>query len=331
MKSAVREITCSIVLMAAVLLCGQGKLAALLSPALDEPTATDSANLARPEQQRVPLVSVAASVHGLVPVADCAVPRIHVPAEIATGAVAGYLPVFSDTAGDMVNSWLFQTSNGYVGIGTNTPDQMVTVAGAIHSTTGGFVFPDGSKLLTAPAAASVVSGNLLLAASTGAGGAGNVDVQTVGDIASTMSDRLLIAGTPKAMTGAVPSANIFSVHLTAGDAAGGKVKFTIVASDGTNYAMETGEMIFLANPNAMNCAVVVAQYSAIPPTYTNTVLAVPPIGQSGSLNAQCLGTTFGSDPGLVIFDTNPTNFTATTHKIYYTIENQSQAAVTLQP
>jgi len=224
------------------------------------------------------------------------------------------------------------TDAGLVGIGTTAPDQLLTVAGAIHSTTGGFVFPDGSTMLTAATGANTLNnGNLTLAGGSNAGGAGNADLQTVGDIPSTMSDRLLIVGAPKKMSGAVPTANLFSVHIAAGDAAGGKVKFTLVASDGTNYAMETGEIIYLASPIAMNCATVVSQYASAPPTYTNTVLAVPALGQIGSLNAQCMGTTLGGDPGLVIFDTAPTSFTPTTHKIYYTIENQSQAALTLQP
>lgn len=223
------------------------------------------------------------------------------------------------------------TDAGQVGIGTTAPDQMLTVAGAIHSTTGGFVFPDGSTMLTAQSSPTLLNGSLTLAAGTNAGTAGNADLQTVGDITNTMSDRYLVVGAPKTLTGVVPTANLFSVHLAAGDAAGGKVKFTLVASDGTNYAMETGEIIFLANPKGMSCAVVVSEYTKVPPTYTNTVLAVPPIGQTGSLNAQCLGTTFSGDPGLEIYDTAPTSFTPTTHKIYYTIENQSQAAVTLRP
>jgi hypothetical protein len=126
-------------------------------------------------------------------------------------------------------------------------------------------------------------------------------------------------------------ANLFSVHIPAGEAAGGKVKFTIVASDGTHYAMETGEIIFLASPNQLNCAVVVSQYAVAPPGYTNTTLSIPPIGQSGALNAQCSSTVFGSDPGMQIFDTAPTSFVPTNHKVYYTIENQSQAPLTLQP
>jgi hypothetical protein len=222
---------------------------------------------------------------------------------------------------------------GYVGIGTTSPDQMLTVNGSIHSTAGGIIFPDGSVMSSAATASGGVQqgGNLILPAGNGTGGAGNLVLQTVGDATGTMTDRLLIAGTPKAMSGAVPMANLFSLHIPAGEAAGGRVKFTIVASDGVNYAMETGEMIYLANPKQFSCAVVLSQYAVAPPGYTNSVLAVPAIGQSGSLNAQCSYATFGGDPGVQIFDTAPTSFTATTHKVYYTIENQSQAAITLQP
>ena len=40
-------------------------------------------------------------------------------------------------------------NTGFVGIGTTTPGQRLTVAGVIHSTTGGFMFPDGTTQITA--------------------------------------------------------------------------------------------------------------------------------------------------------------------------------------
>jgi hypothetical protein len=222
--------------------------------------------------------------------------------------------------------------SGNVGIGTSTPDQMLTVAGSIHSTTGGFIFPDGSVMRSATTGTNLEpSGSLVLGAGSATGAVGNVDLQTAGAATNTMSDRLLIAGTPKAMTGAVPTANLFSIHILAGDAAGGRVKFTIVASDGVNYAMETGEMIYLASPNQISCTVVYTKYANTPPGYTNTALAIPGIGQVGWLNPQCNTKNFGSDQGVQIFDTAPTSFTPTTHKVYYTIENQSQSVITLQP
>jgi hypothetical protein len=42
-------------------------------------------------------------------------------------------------------------SDGKVGIGTTTPAEMLGVAGIIHSTTGGFKFPDGTTQVTAAA------------------------------------------------------------------------------------------------------------------------------------------------------------------------------------
>ena len=44
--------------------------------------------------------------------------------------------------------------DGKVGIGTPTPAQMLSVAGTIQSTTGGFLFPDGTTQTTAARAAS---------------------------------------------------------------------------------------------------------------------------------------------------------------------------------
>ena len=218
---------------------------------------------------------------------------------------------------------------GQVGIGTTTPDQMLTVAGTIHSTAGGIEFPDGSTQTSASTMA-LSSGTLLLPSGLNGTTPGNVDLQTE-TASKTMTDRLLIAGTAKTMSGTPPQANVFSVAVAKGDAAGGRVKFTLVASDGTHYAMETGEIIYLADPTSMNCAIVISEYSAIPPTYTNTTLAVPAIGQTGALNAQCMATTFTGNPGMIIYDTLPTSFTPTTHKLYYTIENQSQTPLTLQP
>jgi hypothetical protein len=238
-------------------------------------------------------------------------------------------------------------NTGNIGIGTTAPSHTLSFGGSQANTLGVEANPTaggaGNNLSISAGAAATgatneTGGDLILAAGNGTGSAagGNVHLQAAGDAASgtspdTISDRLLIAGKPKAMTGTVPTANLFSLQIATGEAAGGRVKFTIVASDGVNYAMETGELIYLANPLQITCAVVESEYSINPPGYTNDVLAVPVVGQSGYLNAQCNSTYFGDAPGLQIWDTEPTTFTPTTHKVYYTIENQSQALITLQP
>jgi hypothetical protein len=248
------------------------------------------------------------------------------------GGATGGFALYDYTNGGALNQLATFQGDGKVGIGTGAPDQMLTVNGAVHSMAGGFVFPDGSVLSSAVAVASTQSsGNVVFTAGSGTGSSGNIALQTAGNATNVSASRLVIAGAPKAMTGAVPTANLFSIHIAQGDAAGGRVKFTIVASDGTHYAMETGEMIYLMSPLQATCSMVISQYAAAPPAYTNTTLAIPQIGQAGALNAQCNPASFGSDWGVQIFDIAPTTFTPTTHKVYYTIENQSQSAITLQP
>ncbi len=56
----------------------------------------------------------------------------------------------ADFASTGEDQFLIRASGG-VGIGTNNPGQMLTVADTIHSTLGGFMFPDGSVQATAAA------------------------------------------------------------------------------------------------------------------------------------------------------------------------------------
>ena len=51
------------------------------------------------------------------------------PAIAASGAIAGYLPVFADTTGDLANSLIAQSGN-FIGIGTATPQTDLDLVGA---------------------------------------------------------------------------------------------------------------------------------------------------------------------------------------------------------
>ena len=55
-------------------------------------------------------------------------------------------------------------SNGYVGIGTTNPDQLLTVAGVVESTSGGFKFPDGTTQTSAYA--QTIPANMIMFSST---------------------------------------------------------------------------------------------------------------------------------------------------------------------
>ncbi len=62
----------------------------------------------------------AASYINTAAVASAASQLASTPAIVASGASAGYLPVFTDAAGDIGNSLLYQ-SNGNIGVGTTSP------------------------------------------------------------------------------------------------------------------------------------------------------------------------------------------------------------------
>lgn len=65
----------------------------------------------------------------------------------------GYLDE-ANNGSDWDNSRLALLNNGNIGIGTVNPNSKLEVAGTIHSTTGGFKFPDGTTQTTAAAGGS---------------------------------------------------------------------------------------------------------------------------------------------------------------------------------
>ncbi len=85
------------------------------------------------------------------------------------------------------------TGNGGVGIGTASPDQLLTVSGIIHSTSGGFEFPDGTVLTSAlptTSCTNISGGNSGALASGGSYSVTSVSIATSSTktLMSTFSD-----------------------------------------------------------------------------------------------------------------------------------------------
>jgi hypothetical protein len=78
-------------------------------------------------------------------------------------------------ASTSANQFLIRAAGG-VGIGTSSPDSALTVAGTVHSTSGGFEFPDGSVQATAAARHAIESEGGALQDVVLADAAGNVSI-----------------------------------------------------------------------------------------------------------------------------------------------------------
>jgi hypothetical protein len=63
--------------------------------------------------------------------------------------------IIYDATGDGIRMAI--DSNGNVGIGTTSPGRKLSVAGVVESTTGGFIFPDGTTQTTAGSAAGLIA------------------------------------------------------------------------------------------------------------------------------------------------------------------------------
>jgi len=101
----------------------------------------------------------------------------------AVGAQNNSYGLFVNAQTGATNNYTAVFSGGNVGIGSAAPAQKLDVAGAIRSSTGGFVFPDGTIMttaVTATTAGASSSTDLNLVADSGAAGNGAIVVATNG-------------------------------------------------------------------------------------------------------------------------------------------------------
>jgi hypothetical protein len=139
-------------------------------------------------------------------------------------------------------------------------------------------------------------------------------VETLGaDLSSLMTHT-------KTMTLAAPGfTSLASFAIAPGDAAGGLIEYTIVATDGgTQLATERGTILFNATANSITCTV-----------QTTTKLHL------GTVNSGCTPGFFnpGSQPGVSVFDNVAFSSPAAlaTHVVYFRVYNVSNSPTRLEP
>jgi hypothetical protein len=171
-------------------------------------------------------------------------------------------------------------------------------------------------------------GDLLLApgVGTGLGGGGNLRLQTAGSnlVSGTTDnlivDRRIIVAKAKNLTLSSPGfTSLFSIHLTGTQTAGGRVFYTVRATDGgSQIATESGVIQYLATANSITCTV-----------QTTDKLHL------GTVNSGCTPGFFNpsSQPGVSIFDNVSFSSPApiVVHEVYFTIENESGSPIRLEP
>ncbi len=228
-------------------------------------------------------------------------------------------------------------SAGKVGIGTTNPSAALSLNGQSIQT----IWMERNTTSNSPGnaltiqaggattgATDKIGGDLLLAAGlgTGLGGGGNLRMQTAG--ANTLSgttdnllvDRVIVVSKAKAITLSAPGfTSLMSIHLVGTQTAGGRIRYTVRATDGgSQIATESGVIQFLATANSITCTV-----------QTTDKLHL------GTVNSGCTPGFFnpGSQPGVSIFDNVVFSSAApiVVHEIYFTIENESGSSIRLEP
>jgi hypothetical protein len=225
---------------------------------------------------------------------------------------------------------------GKVGIGTATPDNALSAAGNVPQTFGmdrnSVGGGPGNDLTieagaSAPGATDQPGGDLTLAAGvgTGLGAGGSIRLQTAGPASASgtgddvLVDRHFVVAKPKLLTLSSPGfTSLLSIAVPQGAVAGGRVHFVVRATDGgSQIATQSGTILFLATANSITC------------TLGSDTLHL------GTVNAGCTPGFFnpGSQPGVSIFDNVSFSSPApiVTHEVYYDIENDSGAAIRLEP
>jgi hypothetical protein len=113
--------------------------------------------------------------------------------------------------------------------------------------------------------------------------------------------------------------SLVSWPIAAGDAVGGYIAYTIVATDGgSQIATETGTIIYNAVTNAITCTAQITQKLHL-----------------GTVNSGCTPGFFnpGSQPGISIFDNVTFSSPApiVTHYVYFEVHNVSAAVTRFEP
>lgn len=160
----------------------------------------------------------------------------------------------------------------------------------------------------------------------GLGGGGNVNVQTAGanDITGTtgnlLVDREIFVAKAKPLTLSSPGfTSLMSIHLVGTHTAGGRIFYTVRATDGgSQIATEEGIIQYLATANSITC----------------TVQSTDKL-HLGTVNSGCTPGFFnpGSQPGVSIFDNVSFSTPApiVVHEVYFRIVNDSGSSIRLEP